>query len=317
MNVDAQTATSIAGPSHVLAALHAASAKTGADFDYLLSTAMRESGLDAQAKSKASSATGLFQFVEQTWLGLVKRFGERHGLSGYADAIQETNGGRYRVDSNDTRSAILALRKNPELSALMAGEAANETKQSLECSLGRDVCEGELSAAHFLGAGAARQLIELNDKDPNCAADAVFPQAAKANRSIFYRADGTAKTIGELYAWVTELPDVPVSLPAKGSAPAVLAHSTIRGATQTPMRDLSFVSDTSPNDPAPSHPAAAKNIRLPPVLRPAMGWSSLEGNPPAPSPMLPQSPLLLSPGVVEILASLGPAGESHSKRAGS
>jgi hypothetical protein len=317
MNVDAQIAPSIAGPPNVLAAIRAASAKTGADFDYLLSTAMRESGLDAQAKSKASSATGLFQFVEQTWLGLVKRFGERHGLSGYADAIQETNGGRYRVDSHDTRSAILALRKNPELSALMAGEAANETKQSLECTLGREVCEGELYAAHFLGAGAARQLIALKDKDPDCAADTAFPQAAKANRSIFYRADGTAKTIGELYAWMIELPDVPKSIQATGSAPARLGHSTIRGATETPIGDASFLSDTSPNDPAPFHPAAGEKIRLPAALRPSMGWSSLEANPPAPSPMLPQSPLLLSPGVVEILASLGPAGESRNKRVGS
>ena len=59
----------------VLAALRTAAHKTGLDFDYLLSTAMRESKLDAQAKSKSSSASGLFQFIDQTWLGLVKKFG--------------------------------------------------------------------------------------------------------------------------------------------------------------------------------------------------------------------------------------------------
>ena len=64
-----------AGRTDVLAALRTASRKTGLDFDYLLNTAMRESGLNVQAKSKTSSASGLFQFVEQTWLGLVKHHG--------------------------------------------------------------------------------------------------------------------------------------------------------------------------------------------------------------------------------------------------
>src|SRR6185295_12590289 len=169
MTVDAQIAPLVPTRIDVLAALHTASAKTGADFDYLLATAMRESKLDAQAQSKASSAAGLFQFVEQTWLGLVKRYGERHGLSNYANAIRETDTGRYSVASHTTKSAILALRKDPELSALMAGEAANETKQSLQCSLGRDICGGELYAAHFLGEGGARRLIALNEKNPHAA----------------------------------------------------------------------------------------------------------------------------------------------------
>src|SRR5262249_16119131 len=151
----------------VLVALKSASTKTGSDFDYLLSTAMRESGLDSQAKSKTSSASGLFQFIEQTWFGLIKRYGDGHGLADLPSAIRDTGRAHYEVTSGDTKSAILALRQDPKVSALIAAEPAKETRRSLECKLGRSVCSGELYAAHFLGEGGARQLIELNVSNPD------------------------------------------------------------------------------------------------------------------------------------------------------
>lgn len=64
MVAEIQSVKAIAGPESVVAALRQASASTGFDFDYLLSTAMRESSLQPQAKSKSSSATGLFQFID-------------------------------------------------------------------------------------------------------------------------------------------------------------------------------------------------------------------------------------------------------------
>ena len=170
-DIPSSTAT---GHTDVLAALRNASRKTGLDFDYLLHTAMRESSLDVQAKSKTSSASGLFQFVEQTWLGLVKRFGERYGLGSLANSIQQSEDGRFAVGSAETKSAILALRQDPEVSALMAGEAAKQTKQSLECALGREVCGGELYAALFFGPTGARHLIELKERNPDGRADLAF-----------------------------------------------------------------------------------------------------------------------------------------------
>jgi len=79
--------------SDVLAALKQASAATGSDFNYLLCTAMRESSLHPQAKSSTSSACGLFQFVEQTWFGVVKQFGAKYGLGSFAGAIQRDAAG--------------------------------------------------------------------------------------------------------------------------------------------------------------------------------------------------------------------------------
>ena len=203
MLAEATTAIS-SGPPDVLAALKRASAETGSDFRYLLDTAMRESSLKPQAKSSTSSATGLFQFVDQTWLGLVKQYGSKYGLSSYAAAIGQSPDGRYHADNQADRQAILALRNDPQISALMEGEFAQATKSTLECSLGRDVCDGELYAAHFLGPAAACKLIRLSDTQPDSNAAAAFPDAASANRNVFYHRDGTPKTVREVHDWALQ-----------------------------------------------------------------------------------------------------------------
>ena len=295
-----------AGRTDVLAALRTASRKTGLDFDYLLNTAMRESGLNVQAKSKTSSASGLFQFVEQTWLGLVKHHGAQYGLSSYASAIQESADGRYSVASADTKSAILALRQNPELAAVMAGESAKQTKQTLECALGREVCGGELYAAHFLGPNAARRLIELNDSNPDSRADAAFPQAAKANKSAFYNVDGTAKSVREVYIWAVGQQDAQTPAPKNASAftPAPAAAAA-----------KAAVANSRPVDIASLFPSLATPERIEivarfdgadePVLRREALSSAPEAMVAAIQPRsLPQPPVVLNLGVVQILASL-------------
>jgi hypothetical protein len=178
--------------SDILAALKQASAATGSDFDYLLCTAMRESSLHPQAKSGTSSACGLFQFVEQTWFGLVRQFGAKHGLGSFANAIERNSDGHYGADNASDRRAILALRNDPAISAIMAGEYANLTRASLESTLGRNVSNGELYAAHFLGPEAACRLIRMNQSQPQACAATAFPQAADANRNVFYHAVGSA-----------------------------------------------------------------------------------------------------------------------------
>ena len=79
----------IAPTGSVAAAVRAGAERSGTGFDYLLATAQRESALDPKARARTSSATGLFQFVEQTWLGLVKADGPKHGLGDYAKAIRD------------------------------------------------------------------------------------------------------------------------------------------------------------------------------------------------------------------------------------
>jgi hypothetical protein len=194
-----------AGADRVVAALQKAAAKTGSDFHYLLGTAMRESSLRPNAQSGTSSATGLFQFIDQTWLGLVKEHGAQHGLGNLAAAITKQSDGRYRADA-EVKQNILALRKDPEVCALMAGEHAKSTQGTLRAGLGREVCGGELYAAHFLGPDAALKLIKLAASDPDTSAVAQFPQAASANKSVFLHADGTAKSVREVYDWAVRQP---------------------------------------------------------------------------------------------------------------
>jgi Transglycosylase SLT domain len=191
--------------NRVVAALRNAAAATGSDFHYLLGTAMRESSLKPNAQSGSSSATGLFQFIDQTWLGLVKEHGAQHGLSNFAAAITKQSDGRFHAEPA-AKQTILALRKDPEVCALMAGEYAKSSQGSLRASLGREICGGELYAAHFLGADAAGKLIKLAGSNPSASAAAQFPQAASANKSVFFHADGSAKSVREVYDWALRQP---------------------------------------------------------------------------------------------------------------
>ena len=100
--------------SSVVTALRNAAAATGSDFHYLLGTAMRESSLKPDAQSSASSAAGLFQFIDQTWLGLVKEHGAQYGLGSFASAITKDAEGRYHAPAAD-KQAILNLRKDPDV----------------------------------------------------------------------------------------------------------------------------------------------------------------------------------------------------------
>lgn len=175
-----------------------ASARTGVDFDYLLATARRESGFDSQAESKTSSAAGLFQFVKQTWLATLDRYGAGHGFGAYAEAITRDQQGRYTIAEPALETEILALRFDPAAAAAMAAELAKENAKSLRAELGRVPDAGELYAAHVLGVSGAGRLLELAETMPDSAADTHFPTAAAANRGLFYDGKGQALTLAGL-----------------------------------------------------------------------------------------------------------------------
>jgi hypothetical protein len=183
----------------VQSAIQLASSKTGVDFDYLLGQAKIESGLNARARSGTSSATGLYQFVEQSWLAVVKKHGAEHGLGWAADSIGQTAGGRFSVSDGATRSAILALRNDPDVASLMAAEHASDNKSALEGSLGRNANGTDLYMAHFLGIGGAKKFLSAMANNPGASAASLFPQAAGANRSIFYASNGQPRSLSAIY----------------------------------------------------------------------------------------------------------------------
>lgn len=185
--------------SHVHNAIATASARTGIDFNYLLGQAQVESGLHTNARAATSSATGLYQFVEQSWLGVVKAHGAEHGMQWAADSIRQGSNGRYYVADAGTRQAILQLRNDPQASSLMAAEHAADNKAALENALGRSATGTDLYMAHFLGLGGARQFLTSMQASPDRSAAAMFPAAARANRSIFYAPGGQPRSLGEIY----------------------------------------------------------------------------------------------------------------------
>src|ERR1051325_3020616 len=186
--------------TRVTGAIRDAARVTGAGFEYLLNTALRESNLNPNAKNKASSATGLFQFIDQTWLATMKQSGASLGYGKYADAISKTSSGRYMVKDPAMRDQIFALRKDPTANSLMAGAFANSNAKVLTDRLGRKPTDGELYMAHFLGASGASRFVRAAEANPNGRAAALFPRAAHANSSIFYDKGGQARSLKQVYA---------------------------------------------------------------------------------------------------------------------
>lgn len=205
-------------------AIQRASQATGVDFSFLLGTAKRESGLRPTAKAPTSSAAGLFQFVEQTWLATLKKHGSKYGYARYADMIQVDSGGRYRVAGGpEARQTVLALRFDPRAASLMAGELTSDHADYLKGRLGRPATAGELYAAHFLGPKGAAKLVEAMRTAPGASAAALFPDAAGSNKTIFYKG-GRPVTVAQLYDNLTSI---------TGAARAVTK--------QLPVRDQGFL----------------------------------------------------------------------------
>ena len=184
------------------AAIERASQATGVDFGFLMRTARRESGYNPNAQAKTSSAAGLYQFVEQTWLGTLKQHGSKYGYARYAELIGQDASGRYRVSGADAHKTVMDLRLDPRASSLMAGELASDHASYLRGRVGRAPTNGELYAAHFLGPQGSARLIEAYESSPRSSAAAIFPGAASANPAIFYRS-GRAATVAEVYANLT------------------------------------------------------------------------------------------------------------------
>jgi hypothetical protein len=192
------TVSSIAAQGRIQSAIARAASRTGVDFNYLLGQAKVESGLNANARAGTSSATGLYQFIEQSWLAVVKKHGATHGLGWAADAIGQ-NGGRMTVSDGATRSAILALRSNPEVASLMAAEHASDNADALQGTLGRPANGTDLYMAHFLGLGGAKQFLSAMQASPDRSAAAMFPGAARANRNVFFDGAGNARSLSQVY----------------------------------------------------------------------------------------------------------------------
>lgn len=127
-------------------------------------------------KAPTSSALGLGQFLNRTWLGTV----ENH---------------RPDVMKGKSTAQVLAMRTDPSFSIEML---ARFTEDNMDV-VGRTCSPGDLYLAHFLGAGTAKKVYR---SPRNVSAVAVCgPDAARANESIFYQKDGSETSCGQLRDW--------------------------------------------------------------------------------------------------------------------
>ncbi len=175
-------ATRGAAASGVLPALQAAASRVGVDFATLLNTARLESGFNPNARARTSSATGLFQFIDSTWLSTLARHGREHGIT------------------PSSRAEALAMRRDPAIASLMAAELMADNARALSARLGRAVDGAELYLAHFLGVGGAARFLSAMATNPGMAAAELLPAAARANRAIFTNIQaGQSRSLAEVF----------------------------------------------------------------------------------------------------------------------
>jgi len=256
MSVDTSNATATAGvdPSRarVAGAIKQAANSTGASFQYLLATAKMESDFNPSAGASTSSAHGLFQFIEQTWLGTVKEAGSQLGYGQYSDAISKTSSGSYTVSDPTTRKAIMKLRDDPVAASAMAGVLTQSNSFQLTGQIGRRPTDGELYMAHFMGVGGAAKLINSAEDNPQASAARLFPNAAAANRSIFFDRQGSARSVSDVYSVLTSRyagaansPATQTALAMYGNTPPATAVAS--AAPAAPSIDNAAYLSTFPN----------------------------------------------------------------------
>lgn len=173
---------------------------TGSDPALLMAIADKESNFAPRAKASTSSASGLFQFVETTWLKAVRAFGWRYGHEEAANAIGGDDGAPYLPPAK--RAAILNLRNDPYLSAALAAEMLKRDGDKIAEKLGRPLTEGETYLIHFLGPEDAGRFMAKLEEQPNASAARLLPRPARANAPIFYEQQGSRrkdKSVGEVH----------------------------------------------------------------------------------------------------------------------
>jgi hypothetical protein len=174
---------------HLVETIVKAAQATEADPVLLMAIADKESSFSTGIRAKTSSATGLFQFIDTTWLKVVRDFGARHGMAKEAQAITWVDDELVVADPAE-RARILELRREPYVSALLAAEMLKRDASRIGRRIGRDLTHGETYLAHFLGPDDAERFMEKVVEEPNSVAAKLLPKPARANKPIFFGSSG-------------------------------------------------------------------------------------------------------------------------------
>lgn len=248
MNPINPSLTPAARPVPVMDAVQNASARTGVDFDYLVDVARVESRFNPTAKAPTSSARGLYQFTKQTWLATLRRHGADHGLGWAANAIGQDASGRLSVTDPVLRDQILALRDDPVAASNMAAALTSDNQDFIEARIGRTAEPVDLYLGHFLGSAGAARFLTAWGQNPDQAGATMMPDAAAANRPVFYNADGSMRSLGEIREFFRAkldqdggagmMPGAPVRAPGWRMQMASASGANSGGRPPLPMMDI-------------------------------------------------------------------------------
>lgn len=222
-------------PQSVVSAVKTASNASGVDFGYLLNQAKVESSFNPNAEANTSSATGLYQFIDSTWLNMIDRYGEQYGL--------DTEG--------KSRDEVLSLRKDPEAASFMAAAFASENEQFLNTNWGGKVGATELYLAHFMGASGAASFLNARDENPFQIAADIYPKAAQANKNVFYdRSTGEARSLAQVFDFFDRkfsgISAEKRTVSHTPSSESALIHNSLYSAS-TQISDHAFMIETQAN----------------------------------------------------------------------
>lgn len=201
---------------------------------YLKTVAMLESGGNANAKAGTSSASGMFQFTAGTWQQMTKEMGKNYSLEDRFD---------------------------PKKSAEVMEYFTSKQKGQLEKSIGREASSTDLYMAHFLGAGGAGKFINAMNQNPNAIAADLDPQAAAANKSIFYDKQGKARTVAEVYQLMGNKVANAESKVASGNVPTSVA--ALGGGSVTPAGSTAVAAATAKPETKPATQVASAGAGAP------------------------------------------------------
>lgn len=177
--------------------------RTGISSDYLINTAHLETNLDPGAQSRTSTAAGLFQMTDSTWLSLIRNYGSRYGWKAFGEQVN-CSARSSGIADTATKQAALDLRFDAMTSTFLAAELARENQEALKKALARDVSDPELYVAHFLGLAGSVRILRSLETSPDAFAASMFPAAARANKPLFYDDASRKLKVKQFYAELDE-----------------------------------------------------------------------------------------------------------------
>lgn len=152
-----------------------ASAMAGIDPALMKAIGMAESKFIVNAKNPYGTASGLFQFTNDTWRGSMARYAKELGIPSNAHQF------------------------DPKANALLTAYAIRDYQDNIVKN-GREITATDVYANHFLGTGGYSKFAKVLNSNPNAPVSAVLsPKAIKDNKIYTLNKDGSLKTVSEMY----------------------------------------------------------------------------------------------------------------------